>query len=84
MYSAIVVALGYTTIYGLLFVLALYLFYKMTNKQAEDVMHKIPGPKSKYPLIGNIDMFRIKGVPLNQSEILIVKSMRQRSARGIA
>ena len=69
MFSSIVVALGYPTIYGLLSVLALYLFYKMTNKEAEDVMNKIPGPKSKYPLIGNIDLFRIKGVPLNQCKI---------------
>ncbi|CAG2115281.1 unnamed protein product [Medioppia subpectinata] len=47
-------------------IIAFYVYYKQKNKRTQDLLALIPGPKAKYPLMGNIDLFRHKGVPLNE------------------
>ena len=43
--------------------ITVFLIYIKKNKNDLD---RIPGPKQKYPLIGNLDLFKLKGVPIIQ------------------
>ena len=43
--------------------ITVFLIYIKMNKNDLD---RIPGLKSKYPLIGNLNLFKLKGVPITQ------------------
>lgn len=77
MFSVILFALSYPTILAFMSFVAIYCYYRVTNKEANGVtdIQRIPGPRNKYPIIGNIDLFRIKGVPLNQCKIFEFNSI---------
>ena len=47
----------------LLLTIAICIIY-FKKKLSSNDLDRIPGPKSKYPFIGNLDLFKIKGVPI--------------------
>ncbi|XP_054157968.1 cytochrome P450 4C1-like [Oppia nitens] len=66
MFSSIVVFLTYLSTISLTIFLVLYVYFKYKNRYRDKCLASIPGPEPRYPLIGNIDLFRIPGVPLNE------------------
>jgi hypothetical protein len=38
------------------------------NKNSNKFIERIPGPKSRYPFLGNLDLFWYKNVPFTQSK----------------
>ncbi|XP_054156278.1 cytochrome P450 4C1-like [Oppia nitens] len=51
----------------LLIISVIYFYYKHKNRYRDSCLATIPGPRPRYPLIGNLDLFSIPGVPYNKS-----------------
>ena len=66
--------LGFSTaIVFLSFGVIYFAFNYWKTTTSDEWLNEIPGPVPKFPLIGNLDIFRIKGVPLNMSEFSWLK-----------
>ncbi|XP_054156249.1 cytochrome P450 4C1-like [Oppia nitens] len=84
MFESIVVFCQYLLAICLAMISVIYLYYKHKNRYRDSCLAKIPGPQPRYPLIGNLDLFCISGLPSSDSIYPIFVSLcKQYSNYGI-
>ncbi|XP_054156240.1 cytochrome P450 4V2-like [Oppia nitens] len=63
------------TIFSVIIIIIIYFYYKLKNLYRDRCLSTIPGPRHRYPFIGNLDLFRIPGVPRNEIIYKILLSL---------
>ena len=66
MLLSLIVCSSYPLLFGLICLIVCHRIFLLKNRESDKLLDKIPGPRPRYPIIGNLDIFRIRDVPLNQ------------------